>query len=493
MERGRPQACAVGVPWPDQVFFYAVVAVDGAGNAGEVSNVVSLYVRSKRSPSTTTSDEGINVWNVGGGGVNGTSVGSVSPLDGAFGLGVGSHRLRVYMAAAVGAGLVALSVAAVAVLLVRIRRRRGRRGGGQGETRRKEYDAEERDTYRNYEPRPQPQGKAASATPTTASTASSSSACGGGDQVEIATVSGGKGLSAWLDSLPRSEVSPNTTSHDLSLDNNGGGGGTLGRQRSGNHTLTKTNPYRHKVLTNGSFLNLKDIPNGGSGGSPANSNNNAAVPSSNHSQQEDSSRPTTSTEDNTGSSQSSESGEFHQHHHHHHHPQQQQQQQQQQQLHRQLQQRLQPPPVDGLSVSTLPVSHNQGRNGGYNIDTSTARAIIDTYSGNLFSGSGDSGRNYHSFRGNHGSRRGVDHRHQQQQQQQQQLAAMSVEVGQSSLDCVDRSLGSYPRVVPAPEPYYEQQQQQQQQFYVRQYDDEQQQQQFPPPPPPVRPRTESVV
>jgi hypothetical protein len=31
-----------------------------------------------------------------------------------------------------------------------------------------------------------------------------------------------------------------------------------------NHTLTRTNPYRHKVLTNGSFVSLKDIPSGGS-------------------------------------------------------------------------------------------------------------------------------------------------------------------------------------------------------------------------------------
>ena len=59
--------------------------------------------------------------------------------------------------------------------------------------------------------------------------------------------------------------SPNTTNHELSL--NDSTNGTLRRDRqtggsnSQTHTLTKTNPYRHKVLTNGSFLNLnlKDV------------------------------------------------------------------------------------------------------------------------------------------------------------------------------------------------------------------------------------------
>ena len=56
--------------------------------------------------------------------------------------------------------------------------------------------------------------------------------------------------------------SPNTTNHELSL--NDSTNGTLrrtGGTNSQTHTLTKTNPYRHKVLTNGSFLNLnlKDV------------------------------------------------------------------------------------------------------------------------------------------------------------------------------------------------------------------------------------------
>ena len=41
---GQPQRCTVSVPWPNEVFFYAIVAFDAAGNRGEVSNMVAVYV-----------------------------------------------------------------------------------------------------------------------------------------------------------------------------------------------------------------------------------------------------------------------------------------------------------------------------------------------------------------------------------------------------------------------------------------------------------------
>ncbi len=146
--------------------------------------------------------------------------------------------------------------------------------------------------------------------------------------------------------------SPNTTgSHELSLNDSG----TLRRAgtHSNTHTLTKTNPYRHKVLTNGSFLNLnlKDVvgPLASSGSDDASN----------------SSRPTTSTED-TNSDSGNES----------------------KMLRRSKSNKLNPPdllpPPDGFDTNQKV----------YPLDTSTAKAIIDTYSGHLFSRS----TNYYSFR-----------------------------------------------------------------------------------------------
>ena len=50
---GGEQRCTVGVPWPQEIFYYAIVAFDAAGNAGQVSNIISVYVKE---PLTTTTE-----------------------------------------------------------------------------------------------------------------------------------------------------------------------------------------------------------------------------------------------------------------------------------------------------------------------------------------------------------------------------------------------------------------------------------------------------
>jgi len=386
-----------------QVFYYALIAVDEAGNASPISNIVSLYVREE--PTTISPP----IFGKGRGNATLLSTG-ISSLFRGWSSGQAG---KIYLAAAFGAIFVLFALVIFAVIVVRLRAAKKQR-------RYSEYDANDKDTYRTYEPA----------------------------TVVVRRQEKEKNLTSWLDSLPRSvadggagNTSPNTTSHDLSLDHQQQAPATLprsGKHANGNnHTLTKTNPYRHKVLTNGSFLNLKDIPNGGG---------NVAVSSGvSSSSNEDSSRPTTSTEDNRSSSSQpgSESGEY------------------------QQQQRYPP------SVASP--------NGGQVIDTSTARAIIDTYSGNLFSGAAAAvstigGPGYYSFR-----RDGVGGpihaagQHNRAVLRQQ----MAVEVGQDNLESVHRSLANYPRVVPA--------------AYYEDAGDYSQSSSSPKVPPAVRPRTESVV
>ena len=50
---GTEQRCTVGVPWPNEVFYYSIVAFDAAGNRGEVSNSIAVYVEE---PITTTNE-----------------------------------------------------------------------------------------------------------------------------------------------------------------------------------------------------------------------------------------------------------------------------------------------------------------------------------------------------------------------------------------------------------------------------------------------------
>lgn len=49
---GTEQRSTVGIPWPNEVFYYAIVAFDEEGNRGLVSNIVSVFAEEK--PSTSS-------------------------------------------------------------------------------------------------------------------------------------------------------------------------------------------------------------------------------------------------------------------------------------------------------------------------------------------------------------------------------------------------------------------------------------------------------
>jgi hypothetical protein len=321
----------VGVPWPNEIFYYAVVSIDEAGNRSPISNIISVYISESDGSddvgaAATASNEVEQQPLYEGGAV--TSPSSPSRKR--------SRQLKMYIAIGVVTGLIFIVVVLVAVILVRVRT-----------ARKSEYDAERKDAYKSYEPSGAPTG------------ADAKDNGGGGNN---------KSLSSWLDSLPRSEVGGGQVSHhhDMTLD---GGNGTITSTK--HHTLTKTNPYRHKVLTNGSFLNLKDLPAASSSSST-----------------DESSRPTTSTEE------SSEGGG------------------------RDSSQHSCEDLEDGKTLrikrskSALVVAPPPLASASTVIDTSTAKAIIDTYSGNLFSVADRSVSGYVSYR----DLQPHPHPHQQQQE-----------------------------------------------------------------------------
>ena len=293
---GQRQTCTVGVPWPNEVFYYAVVSVDAAGNRSPISNIISVYISEGEAAEAAEVESQEPLYE-----------GAELASPGKRGLArLRTRRLKTYIAVGVVCGLVLIVFVLVTVILVRVKKRR-----------KAQYDAERRDSYKAYEPN--------------------------GDEKEAAAAN--KNLSSWLDSLPRSErghIEP-----DITLE--GAAQGTLPKQ----HTLTKTNPYRHKVLTNGSFLNLKDLPAASSGSSSA-----------------DDSRPTTSTEDSSegrdgGSSQHSADDHAN--------------------VSRNFESELEQGRSRVKRSKSSGHHHQQQQQSASVLDTSTARAIIDTYSGNLFS------------------------------------------------------------------------------------------------------------
>ena len=386
LDYGQVQTCTVGVPWPNEVFYYALVAFDAAGNRSPISNVISVYIYEAPTTTTTTTTSTPSS--------NDSANESYLQLSNYVSLSADgvivdvrekSSHTKVYIATGVVCGLLILIIAVIAVILVRVR------------TKRSQYNAEARDSYRAYEPSPPTGGQSKQgSTP-------SNKGAHGHHHVDLSNTS--KNLSNWLDSLPRSEAghSPNTTAHDLSTSNSADLGGTLNRRSSSNtHTLTKTNPYRHKVLTNGSFLNLniKESPTNSSG-AVTNSGmvSSSGVSSGGSDNGSNSSRPTTSTEDNHSESESSNKGiaivntasvvslrrsnTTLSTSNRHLTP---------------AEETVLPPPDAFSNVNSNGVNNRGKMNystiGRYPIDTSTAKAIIDTYSGNLFSRS----NNYLSFR-----------------------------------------------------------------------------------------------
>ena len=52
-QAGTWQRSSVAVPWPNQLFYYAVVALDASANRGAVSNIVPAYIYEAPPPPTT--------------------------------------------------------------------------------------------------------------------------------------------------------------------------------------------------------------------------------------------------------------------------------------------------------------------------------------------------------------------------------------------------------------------------------------------------------
>ena len=447
LEYGSRQTCTVGVPWPNEIFYYAIIAIDDSGNKSPISNVISVYIHEALTTTTTTTINpfmGLKVSNS-----TGTFIANSNVHQGDFSVTSDDHdghkHTKVYIATGIVCGLLMISIMIIVLILVRVRIKRAH------------YDTDACDSYRAYEPSSNFGNKNSNETLVLPSNGVPLTSSGRNNITGESNAT--KNLSNWLDSLPRSRsssfinnnlngtipngsnmgegCSPNTTSTSSQDFGDVVGNGTLRRHHTltsnGTHTLTKTNPYRHKVLTNGSFLNLNmkeanSIPIPSSLGPSNQGVGNLTVTVAHSGGSDDgsnSSRPTTSTEDNHSESSSGGGGSSDRRHLNsgNHYP------------------KLPPTsPVNTASVVSLKRSNTssypimksfserynttnineptnpvvlpppdhfgdqtgagnvQGtRNGGrYQIDTSTAKAIIDTYSGNLFCRS----TNYFSFREN---------------------------------------------------------------------------------------------
>lgn len=147
-------------------------------------------------------------------------------------------------------GVLAFTVMVIVLVLVRVRTKRSAATAAANT-----YNADNCDSYRAYEPSPPQSGIT------------------GGTLKKKANNNNNSGPPTAANKTWHSETLPRSRSQSSSSFINNNLGVTEGVHNSSefletgtmrrghgysSHTLTKTNPYRHKVLTNGSFLNLKE-------------------------------------------------------------------------------------------------------------------------------------------------------------------------------------------------------------------------------------------
>ena len=51
---GTHQTCSANVPWTNEIFYYAIVALDERGNRGQISNIVTVYIHEVTTTTVTT-------------------------------------------------------------------------------------------------------------------------------------------------------------------------------------------------------------------------------------------------------------------------------------------------------------------------------------------------------------------------------------------------------------------------------------------------------
>ena len=125
LDYAQQQSCTVGVPWPNEVFYYALVAFDTAGNRSPISNIISVYIY--EAPTTTTTTTTSTTINAS----NDESNGSYLQLSNFVSLSADgvvinesiirekANHNKVYIATGVVCGLLILIIAVIVIILVK--------------------------------------------------------------------------------------------------------------------------------------------------------------------------------------------------------------------------------------------------------------------------------------------------------------------------------------------------------------------------------------
>jgi hypothetical protein len=120
---GKEQRSTVGIPWPNEVFYYAIVAYDEEGNRGQVSNVIAVYAEERlpAPPPVPLSSPPAGLENIDGGAAD-TLLENSLPLTGQSS---SSSSTVVYAVSGAVSAVLAVILLGLLALLVRSKRFRG--------------------------------------------------------------------------------------------------------------------------------------------------------------------------------------------------------------------------------------------------------------------------------------------------------------------------------------------------------------------------------
>ena len=159
LDYGSKQSCTVGVPWPNEIFYYGLVAIDEAGNRSPISNIISVYIYEPPTTTTTTTTTTSAPLTVRR---NKSAVPLYSEEVSVNEQQFWSKNVRVYIAIGVICAILFIAVGVIIVIVYKCKTKRT-----------STYDTENRDSYKAYEPQNGVKNNA------------------------------DKNLNSWLDSLPR--------------------------------------------------------------------------------------------------------------------------------------------------------------------------------------------------------------------------------------------------------------------------------------------------
>jgi len=251
---GTVQSCIVGVPWPNEPFYFAIVAEDDSGNKAMVSNIVSVYIHEEVTTTAPTRDpDSLSLLDI----INSKNTSQfediLNGLENKNKSGSG-----MYIAGGIMSGIVTVIVFLLIIMIIK-NRRKGEMAQVPSafpisDIRVRQFKSESptlaQDSKQKLEKMPKNNK-------TTSLVHGSKLSLDGSSKV----------LLTWLEALPTAEQSQRGLYSGAHVHGSKASSSQGSDKPSSQFNTLTRSPHRHRMLTNGSFKPLREATSGSDSGS----------------------------------------------------------------------------------------------------------------------------------------------------------------------------------------------------------------------------------